>query len=483
MHLGLDLGTGSVKAVLIDGAGTTRWRDSEAYEPRLVDDEAEIDPAVWWASCISLLARAPAELKQRLTGIGLSGQMHGTVLLDDLGAVLRPAILWPDRRAVDEVASFERFDEANPGVLANPLLPGMPGPVLLWLERHEPDVWARIEQVVAPKDWLRGALLGTTPSVSDHSDASASLLYDVSRGTWSTDVRDMIGGLATALPDLRASTAVAGSTGREAERQLGIPARTPVAVGAGDAAAALLGSGIEHPGTVLLNVGTGAQALTIVPHPDERFVASGLHQYRAVGTEAPWYVMASVVNAGLVLGWVRRLFGFGWDELYQLAEDALDGHLSPTFAPFLAGERDARIGLDARAVWSGLSSGHGADDLARSALVGVASYLAHRTLGLMEVTGSTRLILSGGSMRNQGWVQLLADLLGRSIEVADDKDLSVRGAAILAARATGSDLASATTSLAVAPRPGRAAAAQHVMDRLATSLRTSAGNELEVCIE
>ena len=189
VYLGLDLGTGSMKAVIIDPGGTMLWVGSETYATDLIADRAEIDPSLWWEALLALIGAAPGKLLSKVCAIGFSGQMHGTVVLDAAGDVLRPAILWHDRRAHAEVSEFEVIDRAHPGVLGNPVLPGMPGPVLVWIRRNEPDVWSRISSISTPKDWLRGELAEQSPTAStDHSDASASLLYDVGARTWSHDV-------------------------------------------------------------------------------------------------------------------------------------------------------------------------------------------------------------------------------------------------------------------------------------------------------
>ena len=467
VYLGLDLGTGSLKAVILDLNGSLLWVGGETYPTDLVDDRAEIDPALWWDALVQVVGSAPRDHLGNVRAIGFSGQMHGTVVLDEAGDLLRPAILWPDRRA--DIGVFESIDRDHPGVLGNPVVPGMPGPVLGRLRHNEPDVWRRLASISTPKDWLRGELADATSTSTDHSDASASLLYDVGTQDWSSHVVDAIGLPTGALPDLRPSTAPAGVTGQRAE-QLGIPAATPMAIGAGDAAAALIGLGIERPGTVLLNVGTGAQALTIIEGPNASCAASAFHQYRTAGAAADWYAMAAVVNAGLVLDWVRSVLGLDWGPLYELTTDALTTVDDPVFTPFLLGERDPRVGLDARAGWSNLSAHHDAAALGRSALLGVASYIAERTRTLQAVTGADRVVLSGGSAANHGWVQLLTDLLGVDVDVVTDPDVSARGAAILGARSIGNDLPPAEVVRTVSPDASRSSRASDVLEAFSARL-------------
>jgi len=321
--------------------------------------------------------------------------------------------------------------------------------------------------ISTPKDWLRNDLAESPSRYSDHSDASASLLYDVGARTRTHNAKDDIGIPSDALPELKPSTAAAGVSGRRAEG-LGIRHQTPMAVGAGDAAAALLGLGIERPGTVPLNVGTGAQALTIVERPDPSYPASAFHQYRTAGAGADWYAMAAIVNAGLVLSWAKSLLGLDWAALYAQSASALTATDDPIFTPFLVGERDQRVGLAARAGWSNLSSQHDAAALGRGALLGVASYIAERTLSLMKVTGSEEVVLSGGSVSNEGWVQLLTDLLGVEVGVATDPDVSARGAAITGARSIGDNVAPAAIARKVSPDSSRSVRAREVIEELSS---------------
>ncbi len=472
VYLGIDLGTGSMKAVIIDSESTMRWVESEPYTIDVVGDRAEIDPSLWWDALRKLIALAPGDLLNEVRAIGFSGQMHGTVLLDADGDLVRPAILWPDHRAHADVGEFEAIDRAHPGVLANPLVPGMPGPVLAWIRRNEPDVWRRISSISTPKDWLRDELAETISAATDHSEASASLLYDAIAQTWSQHVVDAIGIPADALAELKPSTERSGMTGQRADA-MGIPPKTPMAIGAGDAAAALLGLGIERPGTVLLNVGTGAQALTIIDQPNAACEAAAFHQYRTAGAGADWYAMAAILNAGMVLDWVRSVIGFDWGELYAQSTDALTANDDPIFQPFLVGERDPRVGLDARAGWSNLSAQHDAAALGRSALLGVASYIAERTRTLLEVTGADHIVLSGGSVANTGWVQLLTDLLGVDVSVVTDPDVSARGAAIIAARSIGEDLAPTEVARHVSPDATRSTRANNVIEELSSQFASA----------
>lgn len=449
MYLGLDLGTSSVKAAIFDTTGALCWVSEATYELSMAGDHVEIDPREWWQGCIAAMAGAPKELAARVRAVGLSGQMHGLVITDEQGNPVRDAILWPDRRAVAEVDAFAEIEAANPGSLANPLVPGMPGPMLLWIRRHEPSVLEAMRYVLSVKDWVRSQLIGNAKVVTDASDASATLLYDVRTDGWSSHVIRRLELDQSVLPSPVASDAVVGAVTARAGRELGLPEGVPVAAGAGDSAAALLGLGVEAPGTVVLNVGTAGQAITVVGDLRHDLPHDLYAQYRTASASPTWYAMAPVLNAGLALNWVRNVLGIEWDVLFAEAEQALTKSPDdPAFVPYLAGERDPAIGLDARGAWLDLSVSHDAAALARSSLLGVGSYLALRTRMLVELSGGERVVLSGGSTRNLEWAQLLTTLIGREVDIAVDGHASVRGAAILAARSQGD-------SIPVSPAGGR----------------------------
>lgn len=466
MYLGLDLGTGSIKAAVVDRAGVLAWSGEASYALSVAGARAEIDPELWWSGCRDAMAGAPQELLAAVEAVGLSGQMHGLVLLGADDAVVRDAILWPDRRATDEAELFAQLEQRQPGALANPALPGMPGPMLLWMRTHEPDLFARIERIVAPKDWLRARLTDERPVVTDASDASATLMYDVMAADWSVEVRELLGLTRAHLPDIVPATSVAGRVGRRAADELRLRHGLPVVAGAGDSAAALLGLGVDEPGCVVLNVGTGGQVMAILEAVRTDVASLGLHEFRTAGTDHPWYVMAPVLNAGLALTWVRTILGLGWDPLFEHARGALaETSTDPLFVPFLVGERDPTIGLDARGAWLHLTAGHDRAALARSALVGVASYLAHRTRKLLELTGADSVIVSGGSTRSTEWAQLITDLIDHDVLVATDGNASVRGAARLAAASQGVRLAPPPVRR-LAPRPELARFGTATIDRL-----------------
>jgi xylulokinase len=436
--LGLDLGTSSAKAVVTDTGGTVLAQASAGYAvTSAMAGYAESDPADWWSAVRSCAREAVRVGGTRPAAIGLSGQMHGLVLATADGAALRPALLWADSRATGVLAVYRRLGPAALARLANPLTPGMTGPLLIWVAEHEPETYRGARWALAPKDWLRARLTGEIHA--EPSDASASLLYDVPGDRWDLEVVGVLGLDAGLLaPVLPSAGELAGHLTAWAADELGLPAGIPVAAGAGDTAAATLGSGIGL-GEVLLTVGTGAQVIRPLTAPASRADA-GVHLYR-LATPDGWYQMGATLSAGLSLNWVREVMNASWAELYASA-----GHQGriddPIFVPHLSGERTPYCDPALRGSWAGLSLACDRTSLLRCALEGVAFAIRDALDALLGGSrsgqqGPPRLRLAGGGTLAAGWRQLLADVLGLPLYAVDVPAASGRGAALLGARAAG----------------------------------------------
>ena len=322
--LGIDLGTSSVKVVLADRSGTVLRQSTQPYGvQRTRPGWAETDPEQWWDAIVTGVREvaAAAELPAP-SGIGLSGQMHGVVLVDADGVSLRPAILWADSRAGEQLEIVRSLPPTVTDRLANPLSPGMAGPILGWLVEHEPASVTGATAAVQPKDWVRARLTGRL--ASEPSDASATLLYDVIDQTWSAGVLEALR-IPPALmpPILPSAAAVAGTLQASPAQQLGLPTGVPVAAGAADTAAAALGSGLVTPGDWQLTIGTGVQIITVVPPPTQQMLTpieqTLTHLYRSATAASGWYAMAASLTGGTTLDWVRRLLGASWADLYAAA--------------------------------------------------------------------------------------------------------------------------------------------------------------------
>jgi xylulokinase len=447
---GIDLGTSSAKVLILDTQGRTLGTGRADYAVMTPQSGwAESDPAEWWQAVVSAVRAARASLPQaEIIAIGLAGQMHGVALADEQGRALRPALLWPDSRAGEELERYRALPADALRRLANPLAPGMAGPLLCWLAQHEEKTYQEARWALQPKDWLRMCLTGV--AATDPSDASATLLYDLPSDEWAYDIIAALGLRRELFPPVLPSGAPAGALSVQAATALGLLPGLPVATGAADTAAAALGSGLLLPGPVQLTLGTGAQLIQLCSEPAGD-PALRTHLYRASDGEH-WYRMAAVQNAGLALDWVRRVLGATWDELYASADMLSPGTDGLLFLPYLTPERfmkDQHGGA-----YYGLRVDHRREHLLRAALEGVA-FGIRAALEMLPGAGavSTRrpLRLAGGGSVHPSWRQMLADVLGCELLIVDVPDASARGAALLGGIAAGvwAD-AAATASIAPA---------------------------------
>jgi xylulokinase len=431
--LGIDLGTSSVKVAVMGEDGIVKQVTTAAYAmstPRL--GRAETDPEAWWQATRNAVAGLSHAHLRAIDGIGLAGQMHGVVLTGEDGSAVRPAILWADGRSADEVAVYRRLDPSLLHRLANPPATGMAGPTLLWLKAHESSLFERARWALQPKDWLRLRLTGEARG--EPTDASATLLYDFLDDGWAHRLLQELDIRADLFPDLVASQEVAGRLTSEAASELGIKAGIPVAAGAADTAATLVGHGVLAFGPVVLTIGTGAQMTTVRKEfradPTQR-----TYIFRTV-EKGKWYSMAAILNAGLALDWVRRLFGVDSEELHESAARVPAGSGGVSFFPYLVAERTAHF--DAGACWSGVRLQHGKEHLLKAALEGVA-FALREAMEALDATGISPadLQLAGGGTVDQHWRQMLADVLGRRLFAVDSPAGSARGAALLGGLAAG----------------------------------------------
>jgi xylulokinase len=426
--VGIDLGTSSVKVVVLGPDGRVLARASGEYGvSRVRAGWAETEPEDWWRATGEALARVPAG---DVAAVGLSGQMHGVVLTAPDGTPTRPAVLWADSRAEPQLARYRDLPDDVRARLANPLSPGMAGPILAWLHAHEPDAVTRAHAALQPKDWLRARLTGAV--AAEPSDASATLLYDVIRQDWDDDVIEALGIRRDLLPRILPTAAtVAGET---AEGR-------PVVAGAADTAAGALGASLTAEGAVQLTIGTGVQLVTPVAAPTTADLTTDptTHRYRSA-TDDGWYAMAAGLSGGQTLDWVRRLLGLDWHSFYARATRGPRPG-DPIFLPHLVGERTPYLDTRMRGAWAGLDARHDRDTLCWSALEGVAFAVADAHDALRDAApqtrGATEIRLAGGGSVAREWRQLLADVLGTPLRPVEVPDASARGAALLAARAAG----------------------------------------------
>lgn len=434
--LGIDLGTSSAKAVVTDASGAVLARARSTYPVETpFSTWSETDPDLWWMAITSAVREATAGVGGTVCGIGLSGQMHGLVTTDPAMRPVRPAITWADSRAVDQLALYLALPHRVRARLANPLAPGMAGPLLVWLMHNEPSTYRQTRWAVQPKDWVRSRLTGRVES--EPSDASATLLYDVLGDGWDDELVGILGLDPKILPPLLPHSGChAGTLLPAAAEELGLPPGTPVAAGAADSAAAVFGTGLRHL-QAQITIGTGAQIIVPLHAALPRAPGSTVtHLYRDA-TPRGWYEMAAVQSGGLALSWVTQVLGASWAELYDCARTPVL-YDDPIFLPHLTGERTPYLDPTMRGAWTGLDAHHHRTALLRSALEGVAFTLAEAMDSLTRLdleTGHVRI--AGGGSTHAAWQQMLADILGRPLSTVHVPDASGRGAALLGACAAG----------------------------------------------
>jgi xylulokinase len=433
MLLGLDIGTGSAKAVLLDDNGNTVAEAGAAYS---VDAPhpgwGETPPSVWWEALTDSVNRLPSMARGAVKAIGLSGQMHGVVLTDATGKPLRPAILWRDNRAVDCVARYPAGAERRVG---NPISAGMAGPVLLWLMHYERELFNKARWALQPKDWLRFKLTGEVST--EPSDASATLLAD-SDGRWDDVLLAELGVRRDLLPEVAGSAEVSGQLTSAAAHALGVARGIPIAGGAGDTAAAAFGSGLYRDGTAQLTTGSGAQI--VVMQGSRPAFSPCLNAYRSASTGSlpRWYVLAAMQNAGVALEWVRSTLGLSWAGAYERAFAPDVKTSNAMFLPYLTGERTPWMDANAHGAWVGLSPTDDAGSLMRAAFLGVAFSLRAGLDALHEHgVKFERLRLAGGGSVHASWQRLLIDVLDIPLDAVTCPNASARGAALLGGVAAG----------------------------------------------
>jgi xylulokinase len=473
--LGIDLGTSSVKVVVQDRQGRTLSMSKAGYTVMAPQPGwSESDPDEWWAATVSAVQMAMAQVPQaEITAIGLSGQMHGVVLTDEEGLPVRAAMLWADMRAQTELECYRKLPASLVERLANPLVPGMAGPMLCWLAEHEASSYQKAHWALQPKDWLRLCLTGEV--ATDPSDASATLLYDLQADNWADDIVALLGLQRDLLPPIMPSGVIAGRLSAQAAEALNLSAELPVATGAADTAAAALGTGLLTPGPIQLTLGTGAQLIQLSSEPIAD-PTGRTHLYRAADG-ANWYAMAAVQNAGLALDWVRRMLNATWDDIYTSAAAVPPGADGLLFLPYLTRERPHHPIPSSGGAFLGMRIDHRREHLLHAALEGVAFGIRVALEALPTANKTNTLRLAGGGSEHPAWRQMLADILNRELLTVDTPAASVRGAALLGgiaggiwADAMGTASIAPHTSLIAAPGKERVAAYDEVYKRYLESI-------------
>ena len=441
--LGIDVGTGGTRALLVDHAGKLRHAFTSPHEDMRMEQPlwAEQRPENWWDAAKEAIRGVLAQARASGTdvrGIGLTGQMHGLVMLDVAGRVIRPSLIWCDQRSQKQVDAINESvgRETVLACTANPVLTGFTLPKLLWVRDNEPAHFDRLSKVLLPKDYLRFCL--TNEHATDVSDASGTALFDVARRKWSNELADRVGIDRSVLPTAFESSRISGRISKAAADATGLIEGTPVAGGAGDQAASAVGNGIVDSGIASCTLGTSGVvfAYTQSPAYDPR---GRVHTF-CHAVENAWHVMGVTQGAGLSLQWFRRNLAPNseYDALTAEAATAATGSQGLYWLPYLMGERTPHLDATARGGWMGLTAKHTRADLIRSLLEGV-SYSQKDCLEIIEQMGVavTSVRFSGGGARSEFWQQMLADVLGKNVAVLENQEGSAYGAALLALVGTG----------------------------------------------
>lgn len=417
--VGVDFGTSSLKVIAVDGDGVAlAERETALSLSRPGPHRAEADPQEWKRALDDLAGPMAEEYDVR--AVGLTAHMHGTILVDESGTALRPAVLWPDSRAAALRPLWDALPDDVLGRLGNPWAPGMTGPVLAWLAENEPDAVARAERVALPKDLVREHLVPGSVG-TDPSDASGTLLWDVASGEWSPAASALVP--AGLLPSVRPSDERVG-TWRGAE----------VVVGGGDTPVSLLtlerAVGGWRPGDVVVNLGTGAQVIDPLTGPPTGSGWSDVHVYQ--GVRGQHYSMVAAQNAGLALAWAQQELGITWQELSAMTRETPAGAGGTVFMPFVATERGGLSASRSGAGWippEGSASPTPAQ--AARAAAEAQAFLVRRSWELLDLEVSRVLVVGGGA--RDPWVrQLLADVLDRPVFHVPMRSVAAAGAVILA---------------------------------------------------
>lgn len=438
--IGIDIGTSGTKSVLFDTEGNVIASACAAYPMQTPKNGwAEQDPHDWWqATCKTLTEITAKATDGRIVGLGLSGQMHSLVLLDATNEIIRPAILWCDQRTDRECAEIEEMvtKQRLVKITANPALPSFTASKLMWVKKHEPDNFARTAHILLAKDYMRFQLTGVF--ATEVSDASGMQLLDVKKRAWSEEVTTKLGIDMSLLARVYESPETTGHVTAEAAAKTGLPAGLPVAGGAGDNAAAAIGTGVCRAGCAFTTIGTSGVvfAPTDTPIVDKK---GRIHTFCAAVPDT-WHVMGVTQAAGLSLSWFRQNMakGLSYREIDESCAALPVGAEGLLYLPYLMGERTPILDAHARGVFFGLSARHNTYHLARAVMEGV-SYSLYSCLEILREVGIdvSHMALCGGGGKSAFWQQMLTDVYGISIKTMISDEGAALGAAILGGCAAG----------------------------------------------
>lgn len=430
MYLGIDLGTSGVKAILLSEEGEVIASHGEPLQVNRPHPLwSEQDPASWWrATDAAVLALGQKHLLSNVRAVGLTGQMHGATLLDKQQNILRSAILWNDGRSAQECRELEASVPNSRQITGNLMMPGFTAPKLKWVANHEPGVFAQIDKVLLPKDYLRWKMSGVF--ASDMSDAAGTMWLDVGLRDWSDELLAATGLNRSHMPTLFEGSQITGELLASIAQRWHMPV-VPVVAGGGDNAAGAVGVGLYRSGQAMLSLGTSGVYFAVsdgfLSNPE-----SAVHSF-CHALPNTWHLMSVMLSAASCLDWVAKLTGLSSvPELLKEVENSVPAEAPLWFLPYLSGERTPHNNPEAKGAFWGLSHEHQRADLCRAVLEGVGFALADG-MDVLHATGlkPQRITLIGGGARSAYWRQMLADISGQTLEYRTGGDV---GPALGAAR-------------------------------------------------
>jgi xylulokinase len=441
--LGIDVSTTGAKALLIDeqgGLGSSATTPLTLFTPRPLWSEQ--DPREWWSGVAASIHQALAQAGvggEAVAAVGLTGQMHGLVLLDQAGQVLRPAILWNDQRTGPQCDEIRRRlgKERLIQITGNDALTGFTAPKILWVKQNEPEIYARAAKILLPKDYIRYRLTGGY--AMDKADGSGTILFNLAERDWSPEVLTALEIPAGWLPPTYEGPQVTGQVSQAAAEETGLAVGTPVVAGGGDQSAQAVGVGAVEAGIIALTLGTSGVVFATTPaalvEPQGR-----LHAFCHALPDR-WHLMGVMLSAAGSLQWYRDSLtpGLDFDELINESRDIPPGSEGLLFLPYLTGERTPHPDPLARGAWVGLTVRHERPHLTRAVLEGVAFGLKDSfTLIQQAGLGDIRQVrISGGGAKSPLWQQIMADVLGVELVTVNTAEGAAYGAALLAAVGAG----------------------------------------------
>lgn len=447
MFLGIDIGTSAVKIVLVNEEGSVVETSSSPLKTQRPHDQmSEQNPEDWWQATNLAINELSPENRKTVRAIGLSGQMHGAVLIDSKGSVIRPAILWNDGRSFLECQQLQSYIPELGKITGNLAMPGFTAPKLLWVKKHEPDNFSKISKVILPKDYIRYRITGEF--ASDMSDSAGTLWLITGNRRWSSDVLEACELTENHMPSLYEGNEITGKLSKEISKAWGMD-EVPVAAGGGDNAAGAVGSGIVGQGEAFISLGTSGVIFladnSYRPNPTE-----GVHTFCHALPDR-WHQMSVMLSAASAVDWVAGILGYHEpSKLYDLAARYNTPCKNEIFLPYLTGERTPHNDPTAKGVFFGLTPNTEPATLAQAALEGVGFGLADGLKALTSVGNRLEtLSVIGGGARSQYWGKILSSMLNQPLIYREAGEVGPAfGAARLARLAIGSE---AIKDVCVAP--------------------------------